>query len=343
LRDKYRHKKSFLCKRLIFLTFVLHFKHSTSDMKKLFLILPLFALLYACGDMGSGNGGTTSLATPQDSAAYAFGYSLVKDLSQPGLEMNAKLFETGYEEGSSENPPLSEQQAIQTIRSFIQELGPRQGRPITAEDPIQANIDSVSYAYGVYFGSQFTSMDANVNGDALVAGYAAAATNDASFPAEKVAPYRQKFEQELQALAQAAAAKKAGANKVAGQQFLAENKSKEGIMELEGGMQYKVLKEGSGTSPQLSDQVVVHYEGRLLSGEVFDSSYERGEPITFPLGNLILGWQKALVNMKPGGKWQLFIPSDMAYGDQGTPNIPPGSTLIFDVELLGIADPEAGQ
>jgi FKBP-type peptidyl-prolyl cis-trans isomerase FklB len=126
-------------------------------------------------------------------------------------------------------------------------------------------------------------------------------------------------------------------NKKAGEDFLAENKDKEGVKTLPSGLQYQVLQEGSGKSPAASDTVTTHYHGTLIDGTVFDSSYERGQPATFPVNGVIAGWTEALQMMKEGSKWRLFIPSNLAYGTQGAGDaIGPNSTLIFDVELLSV-------
>ena len=127
--------------------------------------------------------------------------------------------------------------------------------------------------------------------------------------------------------------------KADGEKFLAENKTKPGIIALTNGLQYKVLTEGQGDSPKAADTVTVNYRGTLIDGTEFDSSYKRGQPATFPVGGVIAGWTQALQLMKPGAKWQLFIPSELAYGERGTPGIPPGSTLIFEVELISFTAP----
>jgi FKBP-type peptidyl-prolyl cis-trans isomerase FklB len=122
-----------------------------------------------------------------------------------------------------------------------------------------------------------------------------------------------------------------------GTTFLAANAKKEGVTTTASGLQYKVIQSGAGESPKLTDTVKVHYHGTLIDGTVFDSSVQRGQPITFPVGGVIPGWVEALQLMKIGDKWQLFIPAKLAYGDQSpTPAIPPNSVLIFEVELLGI-------
>lgn len=122
-----------------------------------------------------------------------------------------------------------------------------------------------------------------------------------------------------------------------GEKFLAENGLKEGVKTTASGLQYIVEKEGTGAQPTAEDEVTVHYTGKLLSGQVFDSSVNRGEPATFPLNRVIPGWTEGVQLMKEGAKYTFFIPSDLAYGPQGIPNaIPPHSTLIFDVELIKV-------
>jgi FKBP-type peptidyl-prolyl cis-trans isomerase FklB len=140
--------------------------------------------------------------------------------------------------------------------------------------------------------------------------------------------------------AQEAKAKEAGsASRKEGEAFLAANKSKEGVQTLPDGLQYKVLTEGNGPKPTASDTVTVNYRGTLINDTEFDSSYKRGQPASFPVGGVIKGWTEALQLMPVGSKWELFIPSDLAYGDRGAGgDIGPGQTLIFEVELLSIGD-----
>ncbi len=126
-------------------------------------------------------------------------------------------------------------------------------------------------------------------------------------------------------------------NKQAGARFLAENKSKEGVKETASGLQYRVITAGDGEQPQSADTVVVHYRGTLLDGSEFDSSYKRNKPATLPLNGVIKGWQEALPLMKEGGKWELYVPAELAYGTRGSGSrIEPNQTLIFEVELLEI-------
>ena len=122
-----------------------------------------------------------------------------------------------------------------------------------------------------------------------------------------------------------------------GEKFLEENKKKEEVVTLESGLQYIVIKEGKGEHPKMTDEVETHYHGTFINGKVFDSSYDRGKSISFPVGGVIPGWTEALMLMKPGSKWKLFIPSELAYGTRGAGGvIGPNTTLIFDVELISI-------
>jgi FKBP-type peptidyl-prolyl cis-trans isomerase FklB len=130
--------------------------------------------------------------------------------------------------------------------------------------------------------------------------------------------------------------KQQAAGKKEGDDFLAANKGKEGVVVLPSGLQYKILKAGTGPKPAASDTVACNYRGTLIDGKEFDSSYKRGQPSKFPVSGVIRGWTEALQLMPVGSKWQLVIPSDLAYGENGNQGIPPNSTLIFEVELVSI-------
>lgn len=193
-------------------------------------------------------------------------------------------------------------------------------------------MDKISYAWGLAMGQQLKGMgvdklDADSFKDAVKVVF------DKGEPAMEPAE-AQKILQEYMTNLQK---KMETAAKAEGEKFLAENKKNERVQTTPSGLQYVVEKEGTGAQPTATDQVTVHYTGRLLSGEVFDSSVQRGQPATFPLNQVIPGWTEGVQLMKEGAKYTFFIPSDLAYGAQGIPNaIPPHSTLIFDVELIKV-------
>lgn len=150
----------------------------------------------------------------------------------------------------------------------------------------------------------------------------------------------QQLRTEVQSAQEAKAHEAGSGNRKEGDAFLAANKSKEGVKVLPDGLQYKILTEGNGPKPAVTDTVTVNYRGTLINGKEFDSSYKRGQPASFPVTGVIKGWTEALQLMPVGSKWQLFIPADLAYGDRGAgADIAPGETLIFEVELLSIGEP----
>jgi FKBP-type peptidyl-prolyl cis-trans isomerase FklB len=198
--------------------------------------------------------------------------------------------------------------------------------------------DRISYAIG-YDLTQRLKDSFDINPDLFLKGMQDSLAGEVSMTPEKM----QETLMEFQAMAQQkqieAQDKKAGENKAAGDAFLAENKTKEGVKTLASGLQYKVITPGTGASPDINDKVKCHYRGSLINGQVFDSSYQRNEPAVFPVNGVIKGWTEALQLMKEGAKWMLYVPSELAYGDQGAGNvIEPGSTLIFEVELLEIQE-----
>jgi FKBP-type peptidyl-prolyl cis-trans isomerase FklB len=158
---------------------------------------------------------------------------------------------------------------------------------------------------------------------------------------EEASSVLMQLQQEVRAKAEEKQKQLAATNKAEGDAFLAANKSKDGVVTLPSGLQYKILTPGNGPKPALTDTVTVNYKGTLINGKEFDSSYKRGQPATFPVGGVIKGWTEALQLMPVGSKWEVFIPANLAYGEQQRgPDISPNSTLIFEVELLSIAPKE---
>ena len=200
-------------------------------------------------------------------------------------------------------------------------------------------MDKLSYALGIGIGSQLAGMGAK---ELNIDDFAQAIKDVISGSELKVDNAEaqtlvQNFFQEQEAKQQAAAVEAGKVAKAAGEAFLAENGKKDGVVTLPSGLQYQVLKEGDGKKPSATDQVVCHYEGTLIDGTVFDSSYKRNQPATFGLNQVIAGWTEGVQLMQEGAKYRFFIPYNLAYGERGAgAQIPPFAALVFDVELIEV-------
>jgi FKBP-type peptidyl-prolyl cis-trans isomerase FklB len=203
---------------------------------------------------------------------------------------------------------------------------------------LETGQDSLSYSVGIQMGQNLKLGRDEMNLDAFIQGIRDGMDDEENLMTDDLVrqkfvefqqAMRTKFQENQQKLAEEGIAK--------GEAFLEENKNKEGVVTLPSGLQYKVIRPGSGPSPRATDQVVVHYRGKLLDGTQFDSSYDRGQPATFGVNQVIKGWTEALQLMNTGAQWELYIPSELAYGSRGAgQSIPPNSTLIFEVELQEI-------
>ncbi|MCB0530558.1 MAG: FKBP-type peptidyl-prolyl cis-trans isomerase [Lewinellaceae bacterium] len=211
---------------------------------------------------------------------------------------------------------------------------------LQAQTKLETMQDSASYAFGVLVGKNLQrQLPEGLNVDVIMAAMTAALKNeDLALDQQAATQCFTSFNTAAQAKAEEKNKAQAEQNKVAGDKFLAENKKRKEIMTTASGLQYEVLSKGTGTeSPKATDRVRVHYHGTTIDGGVFDSSVERGEPITFGLNQVIKGWTEGLQLMKVGDKFKFYIPADLAYGDNSpSPKIPPGSVLVFEVELFDI-------
>jgi FKBP-type peptidyl-prolyl cis-trans isomerase FklB len=195
----------------------------------------------------------------------------------------------------------------------------------------------VSYSIGANIGTNLKRQEVDIDAKALAAGVADALAGKTVLTEAEMTDVLNTFQQEMQTKMLARQKTEGEANVKKGAEFLAANGKKDGVKTTASGLQYKVLKSGSGKTPKATDSVKVHYHGTLIDGTVFDSSVERGEPVSFSVDGVIPGWTEALQLMKEGDKWQLAIPSGLAYGERGAGGkIGPNSTLLFDVELLAI-------
>ncbi|MEE4331226.1 MAG: FKBP-type peptidyl-prolyl cis-trans isomerase [Wenzhouxiangella sp.] len=202
--------------------------------------------------------------------------------------------------------------------------------------------ERLSYTVGMDIGQSLADQDLELDIDLLVEALRATyAGEETRLTREEALAERDAFMQRRQQEMEEQRNLDAARNLEEGQAFLAQNREREGIMETESGLQYRVLEEGDGASPAASDTVTVHYRGTLINGTEFDSSYARGEPATFALNQVIPGWTEGVQLMKEGAKYEFFIPSDLAYGEQGRPGpIGPNSTLVFEVELIEVQQRE---
>lgn len=199
-------------------------------------------------------------------------------------------------------------------------------------------MDKVSYALGIGIGRQLSQMGAaDLNIDDFAQAIKDVIAGDLKLGDAEAQQIVQEFFAKQEEKQKAEAAEKGKAAKQDGEKFLAENGKKEGVITTASGLQYQVLREGNGQSPKATDTVECHYEGTLIDGTKFDSSYDRGQTATFPLNQVIAGWTEGLQLMKEGGKYRFFIPYELGYGERGAgASIPPYSTLVFDVELVSV-------
>jgi FKBP-type peptidyl-prolyl cis-trans isomerase len=245
-------------------------------------------------------------------------------------------------------PAAATPQAATTAKAPVKKTAP--AAKSAAPAPLKTRKEKFSYALGMDIGTQVggslkkqsVEVDWNLTSeglkDAMSGGKTRLTQEEAKAVLDEVQAEVRKEQQEK--MQQAAAT-----NKAEGENFLAANKAKEGVVTLPSGLEYKILKAGDGPKPAASDQVVCNYRGTLINGTEFDSSYKRGQPATFGVGQVIKGWTEALQLMPVGSKWQLFIPSSLAYGERPDPRsgIEPNAALIFEVELLSIVDKNAGK
>lgn len=198
--------------------------------------------------------------------------------------------------------------------------------------------DKVSYSIGLNIGTDFVAQGMEIDADLLALGIKdAVGRAEPLLSDEEMQEAIVAFQEEMLSRQEEMMSELSAENLRAGQAFMAENADREGVISLPSGLQYRVVEQGEGVSPAVTDRVSVHYEGRLVDGTVFDSSLERGEPAVFPVAGVISGWTEALQLMSEGAKWEIFLPADLAYGERGAPPvIGPNAVLVFDVQLLKV-------
>jgi FKBP-type peptidyl-prolyl cis-trans isomerase FklB len=202
---------------------------------------------------------------------------------------------------------------------------------------LETELDKVSYAIGTQIGQSFKKQGLDVRVELLIQGLKDAINGkELLLSKEEAQQVMMDFRKRMQAEQQASQKTDGVKNLAEGITFLEKNKKKKDVEELPSGLQYKIIKKGTGQTPAADSKVKTHYRGTLINGTEFDSSYKRNKPAEFAVKGVIKGWTEALQLMKEGGKWKLYIPANLAYGERGRPSIPPNSTLIFEIELLEI-------
>jgi FKBP-type peptidyl-prolyl cis-trans isomerase len=233
--------------------------------------------------------------------------------------------------------------AAKTAQTPAAKAGTAAARKTPAPLTLKTQSQKSSYAIGMNIGKNLKRDSVEVDPAVLLRGLKdALAGNKLLLTDEEAKAALTALQAEVRRKEEAKTKAAAVENKKTGEAFLAANKTKEGVVTLPSGLQYKIIKEGTGPKPTAEDTVLCHYRGALVDNTEFDSSYKRGEPLKIPVGGVIKGWTEAIELMPVGSKWQLYIPSDLAYGERGAPGSPigPNSTLVFDVELIGI-EPKA--
>ncbi len=243
-------------------------------------------------------------------------------------------------------PAATTPQAATTAKAPVKKTGT--AAKTTASAPLKTRKEKFSYALGMNIGTglgnQLKNQSVEVDWNLVIQGLkdsssgAKTRLTEAEMKTVLTEVQTEVSKQQHEKTEQAKAK-----NKTEGEAFLAANKAKDGVVTLPSGLQYKILTAGTGPKPAASDSVVCNYRGTLINGTEFDSSYKRGQPATFGVGQVIKGWTEALQLMPVGSKWQLFIPSSLAYGERGPGEIGPNATLIFEVELMSIVDKNAGK
>lgn len=242
-------------------------------------------------------------------------------------------------------PPTAKKPATSTSSTAKKPATTAAKKPATSAAPVTTLKDTkekFSYALGLSLGTQLHHQEVDIDPNIVAQGLKdALTTGNHLLTDQEAGTVLQQMRDEVRDKQMAKAKEAEEKNKADGAAFLAANKAQPGVVTLPSGLQYKILTAGTGPKPTASDTVVCNYRGTLTDGKEFDSSYKRGQPATFPVTGVIKGWTEALQLMPVGSKWQLVIPADLAYGDRGAgPDIGPGSTLVFEVELMSIQSKE---
>lgn len=302
------------------------------------LLLSATLLPVAASPQAGASTAQPALATERQRVSYMVGMDVGASLRRFAASMDMAAFEKSFRNTLAGGEPLIDEATMRTTTQALMALARPGGMPPGSQAPV-VDRTQAGLAAGIGVGASLVPIKDELDVALVMQAVRTVAAGEA--PGLDQAQYEQvrdAFQQKVQARAQAEAAALGARNASEGAAFLAANKSKPGVITTGSGLQYTVLREGTGARPKASDRVRVHYRGTLLDGTEFDSSYERDTPTEFGLDQVIIGWSEAVSLMPVGAKYRFWIPGELAYGAKGTPGGPigPNATLIFEVELLDI-------
>ena len=303
-------------------------------MKNSLYLISLVFIWLSCRFGGGDNAGAENvLQNRTDSIYYALGANVGQKAVQGRIVLNGDLFKKGYTECVEGRTRISKESAVYVTGSWRKKY-----REMKEEEEKKIISDSLSYAMGVNNCYMFEMLGLQPDNEAFLRGVDDYLNGKKGLlDAKQLRARGEHFRLMAERAQEEKMASLAKENREKGEQFLDEKAKEHGVKATGTGLLYKVLRPGKGRRPKPADRVTVHYEGRLIDGTVFDSSYERGKPIEFSLNKVIKGWTEGLQLMQPGAKYRFFIPAHLAYGDRGYGRkIGPGQTLIFDVELIKV-------
>lgn len=281
-----------------------------------------------------------SLETDRDKASYMVGLDVGRSIGPAGPDLDLAAFERAVANAFAGKDPLIAEDRVQPLaQALMVRIAARNGQPPADGKLPEIDREQVGYLVGADVGRQLSPLKHELELSVLMQGLRTSLSGGTPLLAtEEANAVRRAFGEKVQAEMQARHEADARRNAEAGQAFLARHRTEKGVFTTPSGLQYMVLRQGNGQRPRATDTVRVNYHGTLLDGTVFDSSYERGQPVEFGLDQVIPGWTEGLGLMPVGAKYRFWIPSQLAYGEKGTPGGPigPNATLVFDVELLAI-------
>ena len=284
-----------------------------------------------------------ALASERDRISYMVGMDVGRSIGAVGPDLDVAAFERAIRNAFDGGKPLIGEEEAKTVGpALMQRVAVRSGKPVPGlapgTEPAPVDRTKVGYLVGADVGRSLSPIKDEIELPVMLQGLRAVLEQrETLLSAAEADALRKSFSTRIQATMQAKATESGRKNAADGAAFLMKNKAVKGVFSTPSGLQYMVLRQGAGPRPLPQSQVRVHYQGTLLDGTVFDSSYERKQPAEFGLDQVIAGWTEGVAMMPVGAKYRFWIPSALAYGEKGAPgSIPPNSTLVFDVELLQV-------